>query len=120
MLAKRCATPVALDLVSDERYPEAVEIAAYFLVSESLTNVPRRACAAQAKVIVRRSDGVLIVEVSDDGQGGADSGSGSGLRGLKDRISALGGNLMVDSPPGRGTVVRAQIPCIQSFQTTER
>ncbi len=76
--------------------------------------------AAQAKVIVRRSDGALIVEVSDDGQGSAGSGSGSGLRGLKDRISALGGNLMVDSPPGRGTVIRAQIPCIQSFHRASR
>jgi signal transduction histidine kinase len=81
-LAERCATPVVLEVASDERYPEAVETAAYFLVSESLTKVARHACAARAKLIVRRYDGTLMVEVADDGRGGADFRSGSGLRGL--------------------------------------
>jgi signal transduction histidine kinase len=112
MLAERCTTPVSLEVAGDERYPEAVEIAAYFLVSEALTNVARHAAAAQAKLIVRRVDATLVVDVIDDGQGGADRRSGSGLRVLEDRIRALGGGLMVDSPPGRGTVIRAQIPCV--------
>jgi signal transduction histidine kinase len=111
VLAERCVTPVALEVAGEQRYPEAVEIAAYFLVSEALTNVARHACATQAKLTVRRIDDTLIVEVTDDGRGGADSASGSGLRGLQDRISALGGSLMVKSPPGRGTVIRAEIPC---------
>ena len=111
MLAERCVTPVVLEIASDERYAEAVEIAAYFLVSEALTNVARHAGAAKAKLVVRRIDGTLRVEVTDDGCGGADSRCGSGLRGLQDRISALGGSLMVKSPPGRGTVIRAEIPC---------
>jgi signal transduction histidine kinase len=112
LLGERSATPVALEMAGDERYPEAVEIAAYFLVSEALTNVARHAGAAQAKLIVRRIDGTLVIEVTDDGRGGADSGSGSGLRGLQDRISALGGRLTVESPPGRGTLIRAEIPCV--------
>jgi signal transduction histidine kinase len=112
MLAKRSATPVAVHVASGERHPEAVEIAAYFLVSEALTNVVRHARATQASLTVRRSDGALIVEVSDDGRGGAHSTSGSGLCGLHDRVSALGGSLMVESQPGRGTVIRAHIPCV--------
>ena len=112
MLAERCVTPVALEVASDERYSEAVETAAYFLMAEELTNVARHASAAHAKLIVRRADRTLVVEVTDDGRGGADSGSGSGLRGLQDRISALGGSLIVESPPGRGTLIRAEIPCV--------
>jgi signal transduction histidine kinase len=112
MLAERCVTPVVLEIGSDERYPEAAEIAAYFLVSEALTNVARHACAARAKLFVRQMEGTLMVEVTDDGRGGADSATGSGLRGLEDRIGALGGTLTVDSPPGRGTVIRAEIPCV--------
>ena len=112
MLAERCVTPVVLDVAADERCPEAVESAAYFLVSEALTNVARHAGAAQATLTVRRADRTLVVEVSDDGRGGADSGLGSGLRGLQDRISALGGSLIVESPPGHGTAIRAEIPCV--------
>jgi signal transduction histidine kinase len=111
VLAERCVTPVILEVESDERYPEAVEIAAYFLVSEAFTNIARHAGAAHAKLLVRRIDSTLMVEVADDGRGGADGGSGSGLRGLQDRISALGGRLLVESPPGRGTVIHAEIPC---------
>jgi signal transduction histidine kinase len=112
VLAERCPTPVVLEVAGDERYPEAVEIAAYFLVSEALTNVARHACATQAKLTVWRIDDTLIVEVTDDGRGGAHSASGSGVRGLQDRISALGGSLTVKSPPGRGTIIRAEIPCV--------
>jgi signal transduction histidine kinase len=111
MVAKRCPTAVNVEIASDERFPEAVEIAAYFLVSEALTNIGRHARAAHANLIVRRNDGTLIVEVTDDGLGGADRGSGSGLRGLEDRISVLGGSLTVESPPGRGKAMRAEIPC---------
>src|SRR5262249_9225847 len=96
VLTERCVTPVVLEIAGDERYPEAVETAAYFLVSEALTNIARHASATQAKLIVRRIDDTLIVEVTDDGRGGADSASGSGVRGLQDRISALGGSLMVN------------------------
>jgi len=80
----------------------------------------RHARATQAKLAVRRTDGALVVEVRDDGQGGANRGSGSGLSGLQDRISALGGTLMVESPPGRGTVIRAEIPCASSSPHSTR
>ena len=93
-----------------ERLPVAVETAAYFTVSEALTNVAKYAEATHARVGARREDGSLVVEVSDDGVGGADASSGSGLRGLEDRVGAVGGTLEVESPPGRGTVVRARIP----------
>jgi signal transduction histidine kinase len=88
-----------------------VESTAYFVVSEALTNVARYSRASHASVNVTREDGRVLVEVSDDGVGGADPANGSGLRGLLDRVSALEGRLEVDSQPGRGTTVRASIPC---------
>jgi signal transduction histidine kinase len=91
--------------------PEPVELAAYYVVSEALTNVAKYAGANQATVRVGRHDGSVVVEVSDDGVGGADPKQGSGLRGLGDRLSALGGKLEVDSRSGAGTTVRASIPC---------
>jgi signal transduction histidine kinase len=94
----------------DERLPAPVEAAAYYLVAEALTNVAKYAGATAAKVAVTRLDGTLTVEVADDGVGGADPGTGSGLRGLADRVAALDGTLTVDSPPGKGTRVRAEIP----------
>jgi signal transduction histidine kinase len=93
------------------RLPAAVETAAYFVVSEALTNVSKYAHAQQATVRVERVDGQLVVEISDDGVGGADAGDGSGLRGLADRVAALSGTLEVVSPPGRGTRLRARLPC---------
>jgi signal transduction histidine kinase len=95
----------------DTRLPEEHEEAAYYLVSESLTNVARYADASAVSVDVARSDGRLIVEIADDGCGGANTTGGSGLRGLADRVEALDGRLRVYSPEGGGTRVRADIPC---------
>jgi PAS domain S-box-containing protein len=111
ILAERCATPVELDVTSDERFPAVVETAAYFLVAEALTNAARYADASQVRLRAQRVGGALVVVVADDGRGGADVDSGSGLRGLADRVSALGGTFAVESPPGHGTIVRASIPC---------
>jgi signal transduction histidine kinase len=94
-----------------DRLPAAVEAAAYFVVAESLTNVAKYARAEHASVRVGGQNGFAVVEVSDDGVGGADPAAGSGLRGLADRLAALDGRLEVQSPPGGGTVVRANIPC---------
>ena len=110
-VASRATVPV--DVVSTPlgRLPAAVETAAYFVVSEALTNVSKYACAAHATVRVERSDGRLLVDVSDDGIGGAVAGEGSGLRGLSDRVAALSGTLEVTSPPGGGTRLHAELPC---------
>jgi len=86
-------------------------VTAYYLVSESLANVGKYARASSATISVSRTDGVVSVEVTDDGSGGADPEQGSGLRGLADRVEALGGRLRVWSPSGGGTRVRAEIPC---------
>jgi PAS domain S-box-containing protein len=109
-LADRAPLMVELDMRLAERPRQAVEAAAYYVVAEALTNVVRYAGAPEARVIVERMDGRLSVEVADDGCGGADPGSGSGLRGLSDRVEALGGRLEVRSPAGEGTVVRAELP----------
>lgn len=100
-----------LDASPDERLPERVEAAAYFVVAEALTNVARYAQATRARVTVAHENGQVLVEIADDGVGGADPTTGSGLSGLLDRVSALGGTLKIDSRPGRGTTVRAAIPC---------
>jgi len=109
-LAGRSPVPVRVDVAGGERFPAAVEIAAYYIVSEALVNVAKYAHATAATVTVRRHDGRVTVEVTDDGIGGADAGHGSGLRGLADRLEALDGTLAVDSPRGQGTRLRAQIP----------
>jgi signal transduction histidine kinase len=96
--------------VPSQRLPQAVEATAYFVVAEALTNVTRHAAATTASVSAELTDGHLVVEVSDDGSGGADD-SGSGLKGLADRAAALGGELMIRSRAGEGTIVRASIPC---------
>jgi signal transduction histidine kinase len=103
--------PVRLTVAVEERLPEALEVAAYYLVSESLANVGKYAEASSATVDVSRMNGLLLVEVTDDGVGGADTERGSGLRGLADRVEALDGRLRVWSPGGGGTRVRAEIPC---------
>jgi signal transduction histidine kinase len=110
-LASRAPVPVELAELPDGRLPEAVELAAYFVVAEALTNVAKYAHATHAKVEVARENGRLTVEVEDDGIGGANPENGSGLRGLADRIAVLEGRLEIDSETGRGTTVRAQIPC---------
>ncbi len=92
------------------RLPAPVEASVYFFVSEALTNVVKHAQAHEATVSIGASNGGLMVEVSDDGVGGARVAGGSGLRGLGDRVGALDGTLDVDSPPGAGTRLRATIP----------
>jgi signal transduction histidine kinase len=110
-LASRAPVPVELAELPEDRLPEAVELAAYFVVAEALTNVAKYAKATHATVEVARENGRLLVEVADDGIGGANPENGTGLRGLADRIAVLEGRLEIDSERGRGTTVRAQIPC---------
>jgi signal transduction histidine kinase len=110
-LAHRAPVPVELGKLPGERLPEAIELAAYFVVAEALTNVAKYAGASHATVNVNRNNGRLIVEVADDGVGGADPENGTGLRGLADRLAVIEGRLEVDSPPGEGTTIRARIPC---------
>ena len=110
-LADRAPVAVEIDAPDrDERLPEPIETTAYFLVAEALTNIAKYAHASRATVRVAPADGGVLVEVADDGIGGADPSSGSGLRGLADRVAAVGGTLQVTSPPGAGTRVQATIP----------
>jgi signal transduction histidine kinase len=101
--------PVSVD-VSIDRLPAGVEATAYFVVSEALTNAVKHARAARAEVTARVEDGQLRIEVCDDGAGGARGDHTTGLGGLEDRVSALEGRLVVQSPPGEGTRVCAQLP----------
>jgi signal transduction histidine kinase len=110
-LAQRSAIPVQVQDMLPDRLPSAVEAAAYFVVAESLTNVAKYAQATHALVRVGRENGHAVVEVSDDGVGGANPAAGTGLRGLVDRLAAVDGRLEVVSPHGAGTIVRARIPC---------
>ena len=110
-LPLRVPVPLELELSLAERLPSQVEAAAYYVVSEALANVTKYAHATAIRVRVDRVDGEAIVEIADDGIGGADQGGGSGLRGLADRVEALGGTFVLVSPAGEGTVVRAEIPC---------
>jgi signal transduction histidine kinase len=110
-LAYGARLPLELDVGLPVRLPDHVEAAAYYVVSEALTNIAKHAEASAVRVRVKRTDGRAVVEVADDGIGGADGAQGTGLRGLADRVDALGGRLRVESPPGRGTVVHAEIPC---------
>jgi PAS domain S-box-containing protein len=109
-LATRAPVPVEITRVPDERLPEPVEAAAYYLIAEAITNVAKHANASHVAVSVHRDNGRVLVEVADDGVGGADSTGGSGLSGLSDRVEALHGRLRVDSPRGGGTRIEAQIP----------
>jgi signal transduction histidine kinase len=110
-LAARAPVPVRLTVDLEDRLPEPLEVAAYYLVSESLANIGKHAHASSATVEVARANGHVVVEIVDDGIGGADTERGSGLRGLADRVEALEGRLRVWTPPGHGTRVRAEIPC---------
>jgi len=110
-LTARAAVPVRLTVDLGGRLPDAVEVAAYYVVSESLANVGKHARATSATVVVRHGGDLLVVEVTDDGTGGADTEKGSGLRGLADRVEALDGELLIWSRRGTGTRVRAEIPC---------
>jgi signal transduction histidine kinase len=109
-LASRAPVPVELDVELMQRPPEAVEVAAYYLVSEALTNVAKYAHATTARVSVQRRGDRLVVAVIDDGDGSADPAAGSGLRGLSDRVEALGGRLEVMSPITSGTTLTAELP----------
>jgi PAS domain S-box-containing protein len=108
-LAARITIPATID-VPDERLPEHVEATAYYIVSEAMTNVAKHAAARHAQVSVRVEGDVVRCEVSDDGRGGADASTGTGILGLRDRAEAAGGTLSVVSPPGQGTVVAATLP----------
>jgi signal transduction histidine kinase len=110
-LVTRVPVPVTVAEAPKERLPEPVEAAAYYVVAEALTNVVKYANAKAATVRVSRDNGRAVVEVADDGVGGADLQGGSGLRGLRDRVEALGGTLEVDSREGAGTTLVARLPC---------
>jgi signal transduction histidine kinase len=110
-LAARSPVPVELEPIAAGRLPEPVEAAAYFVVAEALANVARHAHATRVGVRIDQADGRALVEVADDGIGGADPIRGTGLHGLADRLSALDGRLSIESPLGQGTRLRAEIPC---------
>ena len=110
-LAARAPVPVRLGVDVPGRLDETVEVAAYYVVCESLTNIGKHARASSATVTLTHRDGTMVIEVVDDGCGGADTERGTGLRGLADRVEALGGRLRVWTPVGSGTRVRAELPC---------
>jgi signal transduction histidine kinase len=110
-LAVRSTVPTTVSFETSERLPERFEFAAYFVASEALANVAKYAHAKKVTLRVWRSEGTASIEIADDGVGGADDSSGSGLRGLADRVEALDGHLLVRSAPGAGTVVTAEMPC---------
>jgi signal transduction histidine kinase len=110
-LCRRAALPAALESSLGGRLPVQIEAAAYFVASEALANAAKHSHATEVRVSARVERETLVVEVFDDGIGGAGGSGGSGLRGLSDRVEALGGTLTVSSPPGRGTAIRAEIPC---------
>jgi signal transduction histidine kinase len=110
-LVARTPTPVDVLAIPDHRLPPTIETAAYFVIAEALTNVTKYAHARSITVKVVHENGDAVVEVRDDGVGGADPSEGSGLRGLSERIAALDGDLELDSPTGQGTTLRARLPC---------
>jgi signal transduction histidine kinase len=109
-LARRSSVPVDLQVRTKGRLPERVEVTAYYVVSEALTNAAKHAQASEIRIQVDSADGTLRLTVSDDGAGGANPAEGSGLVGLKDRVEAAGGRLTVHSPPGQGTRLTADLP----------
>jgi signal transduction histidine kinase len=109
-LAARAPVPTTVEGIPDERLPPPVEAAAYFVTAEALTNVAKYANADSAGIALHVEHGRLRLTVRDDGAGGADLSAGRGLRGLRDRVEALDGTLDVDSPPGRGTTITAEMP----------
>jgi signal transduction histidine kinase len=109
-LARRSRIPVELDARLDSRLPEPVEVAAYFIVAEALANAARHAHASHVRIDATVRDARLHLSVRDDGIGGADPARGSGLRGLTDRVEALGGSIAICSPAGQGTTLRIELP----------
>jgi len=110
-LARRSAVPVDLRLdLDDERFDEPVEVTAYYVTSEALTNTTKHARASRVDLIAIQRDGWLELVVADDGEGGADASIGSGLTGLVDRVEAVGGTIEIDSRPHAGTSIRIKLP----------
>jgi signal transduction histidine kinase len=109
-LARRAAVPVDLDVTTNARYPEPIEIAAYYVASEALANAMKHAQASRIEISLTTRNGSLLLSVRDDGVGGADPASGSGLAGLADRVEALGGSIHVHSAAGAGTHITADLP----------
>jgi signal transduction histidine kinase len=109
-LARRSAVQVEISMHIDARLPERIEVAAYYVTSEALTNAAKHAGASVVQVSAATAGQVLYLDVRDDGTGGADPLRGSGLIGLKDRVEALGGTITVDSPAGAGTSLHAELP----------
>lgn len=110
-VATRSAVPADLDIDLERRLPPAVEAAGYFAVCEALANAARHSGAARLRVGGRLSGGVLVLEVIDDGRGGADPAAGTGLTGLADRVAAVDGRMLLSSPVGGPTRLRVEIPC---------
>lgn len=110
-LAGRAGVPVEVDVSTSRRLPASVESVAYFVVAEALTNVTRHAAATEATVSVVEDDGCVVIEIVDDGVGGADPARGTGLAGLASRVDSVDGHLVVDSPDGGPTTIRAELPC---------
>ena len=113
-LADQAPIPVTVYSALTERLPGQTENTAYFAAAEALTNAVKHSGAASATVTVRARDGILILEVRDDGRGGADAGRGSGLTGLADRVAVVGGRMLLSSPPGGPTILRVEVPCTTS------
>jgi signal transduction histidine kinase len=109
-LARRSAVPVELELPSELQLPERIEVAAYYIVSEAMTNAAKHAHASVVRVAVEVHEQLLRVSVRDDGRGGADPGGGCGLVGLKDRAEAMGGTMSLRSPLGAGTSLQVDLP----------
>jgi signal transduction histidine kinase len=109
-LARRSAVPVTLDLTIDRRLPDPVEVGAYYVVSEALTNAAKHSRASEVAVCGQTKDHTLSLSIRDNGIGGADVGNGSGLLGLRDRVEALGGRMRINSPAGSGTSLDVTIP----------
>jgi signal transduction histidine kinase len=109
-LGRRSIVPVIFDVAIERRLPDAVEIAAYYVVAEALTNAAKHAQASQVKVRAETDDAQLYLSIRDNGVGGADARNGSGLVGLTDRVNAVGGQLKITSPPGNGTALDVAIP----------
>jgi len=109
VLARRSVVPIELD-VTDTRLPKPIEVAAYFVVSEALTNATKHAQASHVEISLATRNGNLLLSIRDDGRGGADPAGGSGLLGLTDRVEALGGSIRVRSTAGEGTQITAELP----------
>jgi signal transduction histidine kinase len=117
-LARRCPIPVDLTVRAEGRLPQQLEVSVYYVISEALANTAKHAHASTIIVAVEAFGDVLRVSVCDDGAGGADFTSGTGLVGLKDRVEALGGRISLDSPPGAGTALRAELPLASVHDVT--